>query len=121
MKLNTLLVTRDSTALQLVCATLDELGVAPETCPSIPDALELLAVQYYSGLVVDFDLPGAAHVVRMARMAPPPRRPVIFALLGLHDDVADTFQNGANFVLYKPLVADQISRSVARGTRVHAS
>ena len=78
------------------------MGGRPETCPSIPDALQLLALQFYSALVVDFDLPGAAHVVQMARMAPPARRPVVFALLGLRDNVAETFQCGANFVIYKP-------------------
>jgi CheY-like chemotaxis protein len=115
MRLNALLVGRDSNALPVLCAALDALKVSPETCPSVPDALELLSLQHYSALVVDLDLPGAAHVVRMARMAPPQRRPVIFALLGLHADVADTFQCGANFVLYKPVMLEQIARSLRAG------
>jgi len=115
MSLNALLVARDASARQVVCVALDDLRITPEICQSGADALELLAVQHYSGLVVDFGLPGAANVVRMARMAPPQRRPVIFALVGLHDDVADTFQCGANFVLYKPLVMDQIARSLRAG------
>ena len=115
MRLNALVVTRDSAALPVLCLALDELRVSPETCPSVPEALELLAVQHYSALLVDCDLPGAAHALRMARMAPPQRRPVIFAVLGLHADVAETFQLGANFVLYKPLVMEQISRSLRAG------
>jgi CheY-like chemotaxis protein len=115
MSLNALVLTRDANSLQVLCGALDELKVGPEACSSVPDAMELLALERYSALVVDFDLPGAAHVVRMARMAPPQRRPVIFALLGLHADVAETFQYGANFVLYKPVLHEQVSRSLRAG------
>jgi len=115
MSLNALLVARDASARQVICVALDDLRITPEICQSVADALELLAAQHYSALVADFSLPGAANVVRMARMAPPQRRPVIFALVRLQDDVADTFQCGANFVLYKPLVIDQIARSLRAG------
>lgn len=112
MGLNALLVSRDSSSLGVLCSALHELKIKQETCGSVPDALELLALEPYSALLVDFDLPGAAHVVRMARMAPPKRRPVVFALLSLHADIVETFQCGANFVLNKPVDTDQLFRSV---------
>jgi DNA-binding response OmpR family regulator len=115
MRLNALLVSRDSHALQVVCAALDERKVGQEVCSSVPDALQLLALQFYSALVVDFDLPGAPHVVHMARMAPPERRPVVFALLSLRANIAETFQCGANFVIYKPVIHEQVSRSLRAG------
>ena len=115
MKLNALLVSRDSHSLQLLCAALDERKVGQEVCSSVPDALQLLALQFYSALVVDFDLPGAQHVVHMARMAPPARRPVVFALLSLRANIAETFQCGANFIIYKPVVHEQVSRSLRAG------
>ena len=77
--------------------------------------MQLLALGYYSALIVDFDLPGAAQLVHMARMAPSERRPVVFALIGALTDVGSTFQAGANFVLYKPLVRDQMERSLRAG------
>lgn len=115
MKLNVLLVSRDSGALQVLCAALDDLKITQEGCTAVPDALELLALEHYSALVVDFDLPGATHIVHMARMAPAQRRPVVFALLSPHADVAETFQCGANFILYKPLELDQMRRSLRAG------
>jgi hypothetical protein len=51
----------------------------------------------------------------MARMAPAKRRPVVFALIGALTDVGSTFQAGANFVLYKPLVREQMERSLRAG------
>ncbi len=94
---------------------MNELGIEQEICASAAEALELLALRYFSALVVDFDLLSAAQVARMARLAPPQRRPVVFAMIGTRTDVADSFQSGANFVLYKPLVLAQVSRSLRAG------
>jgi CheY-like chemotaxis protein len=115
MKLNALLMCRDHDALQLLVSALDELALDEEVCVSEEEALELLALQHYSALLVDFDLPGASQVVHMARLAPSPRRPVIFAVIDAVTDVGSAFQAGANFVLYKPLVQDQVLRSLRAG------
>ena len=40
-----------------------------EVCLSAPEALDLTVQRHYSALVIDFDLPGAATVARMARLA----------------------------------------------------
>jgi len=112
MRLNALLLCREHQCLRTLSAGLGELGIEPDVCASAPDALELLAQRYFSALVVDFDLLSAAQVARMARLAPPERRPVVFAMIGARTDVADSFQSGANFVLYKPLALAQVSRIV---------
>ncbi len=115
MRLNALLLCREHQCLRTLSAGLGELGIEPDVCASAPDALELLAQRYFSALVVDFDLLSAAQVARMARLAPPERRPVVFAMIGARTDVADSFQSGANFVLYKPLALAQVSRSLRAG------
>jgi CheY-like chemotaxis protein len=115
MKLNALLMCRDHDSLRLLVGALDELAIEEEVCVSEEEAMELLALGHYSALVVDFDIPGASQVARMARLAPTPRRPVIFAMIDAVTDVASAFQAGANFVLYKPLVADQLLRSLRAG------
>lgn len=115
MKLNALLMCREQEALRMLVGALDELGVEEELCVSEPEAMELLALGYYSALVVDFDLPGAAQVARLARLAPVQRRPVVFAMIDALTDVGSAFQAGANFVLYKPLVRDQVLRSLRAG------
>lgn len=115
MKLNALLMCRDQESLRMLVGALDELAIDEEVCVSEEDAMELLALGRYSAIVVDFDLPGAAQVARMARLAPSARRPVIFVLIDAVTDVASAFQAGANFVLYKPLVWDQLQRSLRAG------
>jgi len=54
-------------------------------------------------------------VAKMARLVAPHRRPVVFAMIGSRTDIADTFQCGANFVLYKPLALEQVTRSLRAG------
>jgi len=115
MELNALLMCREHESLRMLVGALDELGIDEEVCTSEPEAMQLLALGYYSALVVDFDLPGAAQVVHMARLAPVKRRPVVFALIGERTDIGSTFQAGANFVLYKPLVREQMERSLRAG------
>ncbi|HST10828.1 MAG TPA: PilZ domain-containing protein [Terriglobales bacterium] len=115
MELNALLMCREQESLRTLVGALDEYGIDEEVCASEPEAMQLLALGYYSALIVDFDLPGAAQVVRMAHLAPAKRRPVVFALIGALTDVGSTFQAGANFVLYKPLEKDQLERSLRAG------
>ena len=115
MRLNGLLMCREPQSLRVLAAAMDTLEIEQEVCVSAPQALELLAQRFYSALVVDFDLPTASQLVRLARMAPPQRRPVVFAMIGALTDVGTTYQSGANFVLYKPLLASQVRRSLRAG------
>jgi CheY-like chemotaxis protein len=117
MKLKALLMCRSQQSLRLLARALDELGIVQDCCLSAQEAIELLAKGKYSALVLDFDLPGSNQVAKLARLAPTDSRPVVFAMIGAATDISDTYQAGANFVLYKPLALDQISRSLraARG------
>ena len=112
MKLNALLMCRQLDSLRILVAALEHHDVDLEACATAPEAMELLAQDFYSALLVDFELPGAATVARMARLAPAQRRPVVFAAVDLHTDIAEAYQAGANFVLYKPLQPEQIERSL---------
>lgn len=115
MKLNALLLCREQASLPLLVGALEELEVDEEMCASAEGAMELLALGHYSALVADFSLPGAAQVAHMARLLPAQRRPVVFAMIDARTDIAGTFQAGANFVLYKPLVEEQVLRSLRAG------
>src|SRR6266568_2960896 len=115
MKRNALLMCRNQPSLRMLAGLLDELQVDQEMCVSADDAMESQLQGHYSALVLDFDLPGASHVARLARMAPANRRPVVFAMVGARTHVVDAFQAGANFMLYKPLVAEQAMRALRAG------
>ena len=65
MKLNALLMCRQHESLSVLLNTLEDLSIDGEMCSSAADAMELLALGYYSALIVDFDLPGASQAVHM--------------------------------------------------------
>jgi hypothetical protein len=115
MAFNALLMCREQPALRVLGTALDEVSMEQEVCLSAPEALDLTVIRHYSALVLDFDLPGAATVARMARLAPARRRPVIFAMIGASTEIAETFQAGANFIFYKPLAFEQIVRCLRAG------
>ena len=115
MAFNALLMCREEKHLRVLGKALDEVGMEQEVCLSAPEALDLTVQRHYSALVIDFDLPGAATVARMARLAPARRRPVIFGMIGALTEISETFQAGANFIIYKPLGAGQIVRCLRAG------
>ena len=69
MAFNALLMCREEKHLRVLGKALDEVGMEQEVCLSAPEALDLTVQRHYSALVIDFDLPGAAMVARMARLA----------------------------------------------------
>ena len=75
MKLNALLVSQDRPSLRVLEALLDVLQIEHQTCQSAGEAVELMVHGHHSALMMDFDLPGAGQVARMARMASAQRRP----------------------------------------------
>jgi CheY-like chemotaxis protein len=115
MRLNALLMCRNQPALGLLATELENLGFDYESCFSTKEALESLVREPRSAIVVDFDLPGAEMIVHVARTAHPHRRPVVFAMIGALTAIRGTFEAGANFVLYKPLSAEQVERSLRAG------
>ncbi len=115
MKRNALLMCRHQPSLRTLAGLLEDLQIEQEVCLSADEAVEMLVQSHYSALVLDFDLPGASQVARLARMAPAHRRPVVFAMVSAQTHVGETFQAGANFMLYKPLVTEQVMRSLRAG------
>jgi CheY-like chemotaxis protein len=117
MGVNALVMSRSNTAVKVLVATFAELGIEYRVLASVPETLEILASEHHSALIIDFDLPDAVYVAKMARALPEKRRPVIFGMLGASTPVGSAFQAGANFVLYKALEPQQVLHSfrAARG------
>ena len=61
----------DNRSLQTLGTSLEELEMQLVHCSSGQEALELVMNGRCSTLIVDFDLPGAQEVVRMAALLPP--------------------------------------------------
>ena len=78
-------------------------------CPSGQHALELVMSGECSTLIVDFDLPGAQEVVRMAALLPPGQKPALLAVASrAWPGTGQAFQSGASRILYRPLDVEQL-------------
>lgn len=112
MKLNVLVMSRNTSAVKVLVAAFAELGMEYRISLSPSETVELIATGLHSALVVDFDLPNAVQVARSAHMMPEKRRPVLFGMIGSGTSIAGVFQAGGNFVLYKPLDLLQVLHSL---------
>jgi len=117
VKPNILFVARRSSCLQVLESAAQQASLLPDVCDTAGHAVDRLATQSYSALVVDLEAPGAENVLRMAHLLPSADRPVVFAMVSDRTPVATAYEFRANFVLYKPLQAEQVLRSLraARG------
>ena len=79
---NALLVCAERQSLKVLESLLDELEIRHDACHRCADAMERAVRGQYSALVLDFDLEGCAQIGKLARMAAPQQRSVLFALVG---------------------------------------
>ncbi|PYV53162.1 MAG: hypothetical protein DMG98_21800 [Acidobacteria bacterium] len=112
MKLNALVMSRSHSSIRVLVAAFAELGIEYRISPSASETMETLATDHHSALIVDFDLPHAVQVAKVARAASAKRRPVLFGMIGSTTPIGSVFQAGANFVLYKPLDPLQVLHSL---------
>jgi len=103
--------------VQVLESAAQQASLLPDVCDTAAHAVERLVSQSYSALVVDLEALGAENVLRMAHLLPAAERPVVFAMVSDRIPVATAYEFRANFVLYKPLQAEQVLRALraARG------
>ena len=100
---------QDKRSLQTLGSTLQELGIEQVNCPSGQEALESVMTDGCSTLIVDFDLPGAEEVIRMAALLPPTQKPALLAVASrAWPGTGQAFQSGASRILYRPFEAEQV-------------
>lgn len=103
MKLNALVMSRTPAAVKMLVSAFAELGIEYRICCSASETMEMLAQGRHSALVLDFDIPQATQVARMARALSVKHRPVVFGLIGNATPIASLFEAGGNFAIYKPV------------------
>lgn len=76
-----------------------------------------------SSLIVDFDLPGAEEVIRMASLLPEEQKPALLAIASrAWPGTGQAFQSGARRILYKPIDPELIKESLKSGRKsAHAN
>jgi CheY-like chemotaxis protein len=103
----------DKRSLQILESTLEQLAVELVNCPSGQAALELVLDGRCSTLIVDFDLPGAEEVIRMAALLPPGQKPALLAVASrAWPGTGQAFQSGASRILYRPLEPEQLKEAL---------
>lgn len=112
MKVNALVMSRSQASVKLLVAAFAELGIEYRIALSASEVMDILGTDQHSALIVDFDLPHGVQAAKAARSIPGKRRPVLFGMVGPGTSIADVFQAGANFILYKPLDLLQVLHSL---------
>lgn len=103
----------DKRSLQTLKTTLEELDIELVNCPSGQTALEMIMTGHCSTLIVDFDLPGADEVIRMASLLPPIQKPTLLAIAcRAWPGTGQAFQSGASRILYRPVEPEQVKEAL---------
>lgn len=104
MRQSAAVLCQDDRSLQTLRGTLDQLGIEFMSCRSEQHALESIMNGQCSTLIVDFDLPGAREIVRMADLLPEAQKPNLLAVASrAWPGTGEVFQSGASRILYKPV------------------
>jgi len=118
MRQSAAVLCHDKRSLLTLEAALEVLEIELVSCPSGKHALELVMSGRCSTLIVDFDLPGADEVIRMAALLPPQQKPELLAVASrAWPGTGQAFQSGANRILYRPLEAEQVIQALKAGSK----
>lgn len=118
MALTSLLVCADAEAVQVLSRIFQDLGIKVESCGELVAAQARVDEQRFDVVVVDCsDEPSALALIAHARKSTLQRSSVIIALVNGRNGAPAIFEQGANFLLYKPLSRERALQSLyaARG------
>ncbi len=107
MTLQALLVSKDDEAAEVLSRILAGFGVAVERFSETEIALHRLGEQRFDCLIVDFDEPETARQLLRALPLAKPGALITMALLSDPSAVRQILQDGAKFILHKPITAEQ--------------
>lgn len=112
MNLQTLLVSKDDNAAEVLSRVLASFAVAVERFSEIEIALQRLGEQRFDGLIVDFDEPDAACQLLQAACNTKPGASITMALLTDESRVREILRSGAKFILHKPVAPEQAAATL---------
>jgi len=112
MNLQTLLVTKDDDAAEILSRVLASFAVSVERFSEVEIALQRLGEQRFDGLVVDFAEPETARQLLQAAYLSKPGAMITMALVSDETATRATMQNGAKFILHKPVNPEQAAATL---------
>lgn len=104
MGLASLLISRDTTVVQVLRPTLEKLSITVELCSAVRSGTEILGASKFDAVIVDCDdMQGGVEILQNLRRTRSNRNSVAFAILNGKTTTRQAFEMGANFVLQKPI------------------
>jgi len=111
MPLESLLLSRDPEVIRVLQPALEKLAIGVEVCRGVSSGEEILRTEKFDAIIIDCDdLTGALSVFQGLRKSVSNKNSVTFAILNGSTTTQQAFQMGANFVLQKPISAQNAMR-----------
>jgi TonB family protein len=109
MDLRCLVFSSDEASAPLICQALAELGAEADHCPDAAAAIGRAASESFQIVIADWDeQPNAEYLLKAARARKPMERPLTLAIVSDDSTVPKALQAGANSVLRKPILLNQV-------------
>src|SRR5436853_1973912 len=113
MPLRALLLSRDTSVVATLRRLLEDLSIQVDVFANAGSALEIARRQKYEALLLEVDdVEGARDLLAQVRNVPFNRNSILFGITHRRTSFRTAFEQGANFVLEKPLAPDRALRSV---------
>src|ERR1700733_9348740 len=114
MPLRCLLFCPNGGDTELLVRVLKELQIDAETCPNAATATERVTSQKFQVVILDWDeQPDAGLLLNTARARKASERPLTLAIVGDDAGVPKALQAGANSIVRKPLLVNQVRDTIA--------
>lgn len=114
MPLHCLLFSPDEETLRTIGQVLTELEIEAESCIQAVEAVEKVTARPFQIVIIDWSSqPEAGFLLNTARARKPADRPLTLAIVSDDASVPTALQAGANSVLRKPLLVNQVKDTLA--------
>lgn len=112
MSLQSLVFCSDDKILRVLRRVLSDLEIQMEHCLSADSAIHKITRQRFEAIIVDCaDAETASQILRSIKNAPCNRRAVAVAIIDSQTALRGAFDQGAHFVLYKPISMERAKTS----------
>ncbi len=112
MEMKALLLCEESESIYVLSDVLGDLEVTLELCHDRDQALDRLLHERFEAIIVDCQVADATDMLRYVRLTGDNKNCVSLALVENLGSMQGALDNGANFVLCKPLAAEAVARTV---------
>ncbi len=111
MNLKSLLLSSDEKTVRILRRVLSDLEIEIEHCSAADEAIRRITRQRFDAIIVDGASAGEAGVMRAAKAAPVNKRALAIMLVEPAVGLKGGFEQGAHFVLHKPLAVERAKSS----------